>query len=66
MRSVRQSIIARMRTLGVQRHNRLPRESASLSQSDLPYGHAIHKGQKRLEAIYGTEAALLERTRSLV
>ena len=36
------------------------------AQSDLPYGHSIHKGQKSFEALYGTEAMLLERTRALL
>ncbi|ESZ10689.1 hypothetical protein X735_27600 [Mesorhizobium sp. L2C085B000] len=36
------------------------------AQSPLPLGHAIHKGQKSFEAIYGTEAELLQRTRGLL
>ncbi|WP_410176674.1 Ref family recombination enhancement nuclease [Sinorhizobium medicae] len=36
------------------------------AQSPLPFGHAIHKGQKSFEATYGTEAMLLERTRELL
>ncbi|WP_206120532.1 hypothetical protein [Rhizobium laguerreae] len=32
------------------------------AQSPLPYGHAIHKGTKSFEAIYGTEAELLTPT----
>ncbi|NSY52049.1 Ref family recombination enhancement nuclease [Agrobacterium tumefaciens] len=36
------------------------------AQSPLAYGHAIHKGTKSFEKIYGTEAELLERTRELL
>lgn len=36
------------------------------AQSPLPYGHAIHKGAKTFEGIYGTEAELLARTRALL
>lgn len=36
------------------------------AQSPLPFGHAIHKGQKTFEARYGTEVELLARTRELL
>lgn len=36
------------------------------AQSPLPFGHAIHKGQKSFEATYGTEAEMLARTRELL
>ncbi|ARQ13135.1 hypothetical protein NXC12_PD00022 (plasmid) [Rhizobium etli] len=36
------------------------------AQSPLPYGHAIHKGTKTFESVYGTEAELLARTDELL